>query len=104
MHAGIAKTIVRHRQLMVAHSQLGGPKIMDVPDSGAEGVTPLWDQMQESDAHRAGLRGDRRDAAVTSEPVRVSGAPELGGQVIAQDEETGPPGGQGFQASGEPKD
>ena len=69
MHAGVAKTVVRHRQLLVAHSQLGGPKIMDVPDSGAEGVPPLWDQMQERDARRAGLRGDRRGAAITGEPL-----------------------------------
>ena len=61
LHGGVAKTIVNYRQLLVRHKDHAGPKIANVPAQDAESVAPLWDQMQEAIAARAGLRrGDHQ--------------------------------------------
>jgi hypothetical protein len=56
LHGGIAKTILDHRQMLVRHKDLAGPKIADLPAQDADGVRPLWDQMQDAIASGVGLR------------------------------------------------
>lgn len=62
LHGGVAKTIVNHRELLVRHKDGAGPKIADVPARDADGVAPLWDQMQEAIAASAGLRRPDEEA------------------------------------------
>jgi hypothetical protein len=62
LHGGVAKTILDRGQMLIRHKDLAGPKIADVPAQDADGVPPLWDQMQEAIASGAGLRGADRPA------------------------------------------
>lgn len=47
IHGGLARTILRHRQVLVRHNELVGPKILDVPAPDAPASPPLVDQMME---------------------------------------------------------
>jgi hypothetical protein len=41
LHGAVAKTILDHRQMLVRHNDLAGPKIADLPARDADGVPPL---------------------------------------------------------------
>jgi hypothetical protein len=106
LHAGIAKTVVRYRQILVTHSQLTGPKIMDVPDRDAQEVAPLWDQMREASAKRAGLRrGKAGEGRLATHESFGGGDPEeLLGEAIVEGDEGRPADGGRPELRGEGKD
>jgi hypothetical protein len=106
LHAGIAKTVVRYRQLLVTHSQLTGPKIMDVPDRAAPEVAPLWDQMRDASAKRAGVRsGTRGEGRLVRNGGLEGGDPEeLLAEAIAEGDDDGPAGRDHPKLRGEVKD
>jgi hypothetical protein len=47
LHGGTAKTILRHRHILDRHSELGGPKILDIPKRTEPSSPPLMDQMMQ---------------------------------------------------------
>lgn len=58
LHAGLARTIVRHRKIVEQHQALAGQSIMDVPAKDAPGVPSLDHQMMEVVAsHRRSSSG-----------------------------------------------
>jgi hypothetical protein len=76
LHAGVAKMILNHRQLLERHNELAGPKIGDVPSRDSDGTAPLCDQIQEAVARTAGLRPgdpDEGSGAADDRPHPASG-------------------------------
>lgn len=82
LHGGVAKTILAHRQLLVQHKELAGAKITDIPAKDEAGAAPLWDQMQEAIASRAGLR-DRETEPAADGPSGRTDPPCLVGEPVA---------------------
>lgn len=91
LQGAVAKTILDHRQILVRHNDVAGPKIADLPARDADGVPPLWDQMQESIASRAGLRpSDGEAGPAAAKPSREGDDPCLHEEPIADRDEARP--------------
>jgi hypothetical protein len=62
LHAGIARTIDRHRHFLLRHQERCGPSILDIPAPDEPSTAPLMDQMMQAvaAAAAAGREGPTR--------------------------------------------